>query len=247
LKATKWHTTFPKDNLEELVKQAELYIDRRLTDWFNNRPEFKRWSSDKSSQFLWYARDSDSGITSHQVQQLSNNANMHKQDLAYFFCSPSIPIHGGLVERPLTPSLVLCSIIAQLLHSDYDRGKNDRLKCINSIHERQLLAASTSAHPVSDKCLFDILKCIVDAKPNWEIQIVVDSIDNLQEDSISFLQQLRHLWDVTMEKTEVIMKVLVTSRWAERIQDILKNLPFINQEAEASGRCSLPFVPEIDH
>jgi hypothetical protein len=228
--------------------QAERYIDRRSTDWFNNRPEFKRWSSDTSSQFLWYARESDSGITSYQVRQLSDNANMHKQDLAYFFCSPSIPIRGGSVEQPLTPALVLCSIIAQLLPSDFERGKDDRLKCINSIYEGQLLAVSTSAHPVSDKCLFDLLKCLMDTKPDWEIQIVIDSIDNMpREDSIPFLRRLRHLWDAMMEKAEVIMKVLVTSRWAGHIQEILKNLPFIDQEAEASGWCSLPFVPEIDH
>jgi hypothetical protein len=223
-------------------------MDRRSTDWFNNRPEFKRWSSDTSSQFLWYARESDSGITSYQVRQLLDNTNMHKQDLAYFFCSPSIPIREGSLEQPLTPALVLCSIIAQLIHSDYDRGKDDRLKCINSIYEGQLLTAFTSASPVSDKCLFDLLKCLMDTKPNWEIQIVIDSIDNMpQEDSISFLRRLRHLWDAMMEKTEVVMKVLVTSRWAERIQEILKNLPFIDQGAEASGWCSLPFVPEIDH
>jgi hypothetical protein len=173
---------------------------------------------------------------------------MHKQDLAYFFCSPSIPIRGGSVEQPLTPALVLCSIIAQLLHSDYERGKDDRLKCINSIYEGQLLAVSTSAHPASDKCLFDLLKCLMDTKPDWEIQIVIDSIDNMpREDSIPFLRRLRHLWDAMMEKTEVIMKVLVTSRRAEYIQEILKNLPLIDQEAEASGWCSSPFVPEIDH
>jgi hypothetical protein len=236
--------TLPRDNLEERVEQAERSMDRRLTDWFNKRPEFKRWSSHTSSQFLWYARESDSGITSYQVRQLSDNANMHKQDLAYFFCSPSIPIRGGSLEQQLTPALVLCSIIAQLLHSDYERGQGGRLKSINSIDEGQLLAAFTSAHPVSDKCLFDLLKCLMDSKPNWEIQIVIDSIDNMpQEDSISFLRRLRHLWDATMEKTEVIMKVMVTSRWTERIQEILKNLPFIDQGAEASGRCSLAFRP----
>lgn len=230
------------------MKQAEHYMDRKSIDWFNNRLEFKRWSSDTSSQFLWYARESDSGITLYQVRQLSDNANMHKQDLAYFFCSPSILIRGVSVEQPLTPALVLRSIIAQLLHSDYDRGKDDRLKCINSIYEGQLLAAFTSAHLTSDKCLFDLLKCLMDAKSNWEIQIVIDGIDNMpQEDSISFLRQLRHLWEAMLEKTEVIMKVLVTSRWAEDIQQILKNLPFIDQEAEASGWRSLPFVPEIDH
>ena len=162
---------------------------------------------------------------------------MHKQDLVYFFCLPSIPAPGGSREIPLTPALVLCSIIAQLLHSDYDRGKDDRLNCINPIYQRQLLDAFNSAHPIPDNSLFDLLKCIVDFKPNWEIQIVIDGVDNLpQEDSISFLRRLRHLWNAVMEKPEVILKVLVTSRWTERIQDVLKNLPLIDQDAEASGQ-----------
>ncbi|KAI9761895.1 MAG: hypothetical protein M1840_001548 [Geoglossum simile] len=235
LEATKWLVDFTRDSLEERVKQVEPYLEKSLLDWFNNRPEFKRWSSDRSSQFLWYARESDPGIISHQVRQLSGNMNAHNQDLAHFLCSPSIPVRRQLVEQPLTSAHVLCSIIAQLLHSDYDLGKDDRLKCINSIHEKQISAAFTSAHSVSARSLFNLLKCLVDAKPNWEIQIVIDSIDHLpQEDCFYFLRQLRHLYNATMGTTEVIIKVLVTSRRTERIQEILKNLPFIDQEAEAS-------------
>jgi hypothetical protein len=221
-------------------------MDGSLSDWFNNRPEFKRWSSDRSSQFLWYARESDSDVTPYQVQQLLDNANMHNRDLAYFLCSPSVPVCGRSVEQSLTPALVLCSIIAQLLRSDHDRGKEDRLKCINPIYEGQILTASASVYPASDRSLFSLLKCLVDARPSWETQIVIDSIDHLpREESFSFLRQLRHLWDATMEGTEVIIKVLVTSRRAERIQEILKNLPFIDQEAEASGWCPPPFVPKL--
>jgi hypothetical protein len=248
LEATKWLVDFTGDSLEERGKRVEPYMDKSLLDWFNNRPEFKRWSSDGSSQFLWYARESDSGITSYKVRQLSNNANVHSQDLVYFLCSPSIPVRGRSVEQPLTSVLVLCSIIAQLLHTDYDRGKDGRLKCINSTHEKQILAVFNSAYPVSDRGLFNLLKGLVDAKPNWEVLIVIDSIDHLpQGDSFSFLRQLRHLWDATIGKTGIIIKVLVTNRRAEHIQEILKNLPFIDQGAEASGWCPMLFDPKLDH
>src|SRR5580700_7221604 len=98
LETTKWLATLPGDNLE----RTEVCNDENSINRFNNHPEFKEWLHMRSSQFLWYIRESDSGVISHRVRRLWEDVNMHKQDLTYFFCAPSVTIPGESLERPVT-------------------------------------------------------------------------------------------------------------------------------------------------
>ncbi|KAI9855814.1 MAG: hypothetical protein M1813_009623 [Trichoglossum hirsutum] len=230
--------TLSRDDLEQRAAKHKLHINKGSAHWFNSRPEYRTWCTSKSCQFLWYARVLDSGTASvmlYQLQRLLSHANVYTQDLTYFFCSPFILIPGETEKRRLTSNLLLCFIIAQLLHSDYNRRSYDRFKLISPGQERELLTSITSADLASEDSLFELFKDLMSAKPDREIRIVIDSIDSLPEkESICFLQRLRHLWNAMMEGTKVIMKILVTSHWAEDIQGILKNLPCIDQDAEAS-------------
>ncbi|KAH0541631.1 hypothetical protein FGG08_003921 [Glutinoglossum americanum] len=239
LNSTECLAAFPRGKLKALTKAPKLYTNKGLTEWFDSRLEYKAWVSSKSCQFLWYSREPDSSTTSmelHKVRELSNKTYVLMQDLAYFFCDPSVRLSSVSEERRLTPAFILCSIIAQILHSDHDRGNYDRFRYINPTMEEQLSPSSALAALVSLDSLFGLLIQLIDDKPDREIQIIVENIDSLSLDyCIEFLWRLRHLWEAVMEKTKVVMKVLVTSRRTEEIQEVLKNLPCIDQETEVNG------------
>jgi Cdc6-like AAA superfamily ATPase len=115
-----------------------LSIPEGSMNWFINSPEYKRFlsSSDDPTQFLWYTGKPGTGktaIATYLVCQYMDREEWRK-DVTYFFYNPP----SVKESRQITSSLVVSSIIAQLLHKD-----GDRIEALSQNHRKRLSAAFT--------------------------------------------------------------------------------------------------------
>ena len=90
-----------------------------LASWFWESPEYQSWRTSENSQFLWCTGKPSVGkssIAAILVSELSRQ-RIHSEYVAHFFFQ--LPQEGSASSS--IPALVVCSIIAQLLHTRYDQ------------------------------------------------------------------------------------------------------------------------------
>jgi Cdc6-like AAA superfamily ATPase len=204
---------FSKGDFEKWRKHMlTLSIPEGSMNWFIDSPEYKRFlsSSDDSTQFLWYTGKPGTGkttIATYLVCQYTDREEWRK-DVTYFFYNPP-----RLKEnRQITSSLVVSSIIAQLLHKDADRiealNQNYRKhlsaafnvfvlkgqdEAVKSEQKKLLSNTLSAARSIGDDILWTILESLIMAEPDQKLLIIVDGVDeSLTEERSHFLRNLRH-------------------------------------------------------
>ncbi|RFU24235.1 hypothetical protein B7463_g12105, partial [Scytalidium lignicola] len=102
------------DFIHSQVKKSQY----KKQSWFWKSPEYEVWRSNEGSQFLWCTGKPATGkssIATTLVSDLSKE-RIYSESVAHFFFQT--PVEGN--ASPFIPGLVVCSIMAQLLHTRYN-------------------------------------------------------------------------------------------------------------------------------
>lgn len=245
--------------------------DQKGQSWFWKSPEYREWRSNERSEFLWCTGKPATGKSSIVATLVSDltKERIHSESIAYFFFQTPTARNA----TPFIPSLVVCSILAQLLHIRYDitaihdhgvwLGHNEYeilLKAlsytvdINRVFEQEhlrhptgesslggkisprLSRATSALRSLSEDDLWKILASFVLTNTQHDIYIIIDGVESmLAEDQSRLLRNLRRLWTSVQEKFKPSLKILITSRPLLQMQDLLRDLPYIDQDKEYKG------------
>ena len=100
----------------------------------------------------------------------------------------------------------------------------------------RLSRATSALRSLSEDDLWKILTSFLLANTGHDIYIIIDGVESmLTEDQSRLLRNLRRLWISVQAKFKPSLKILITSRPLLKMQDLLRGLPYIDQDKEYNG------------
>lgn len=213
-------------------------------DWFLQTPEYQKWLSSEQpvppmSQFLWYTGRPKLGKTATAAQIVQKLQNMLKnsdrQDVVFFFCSPLEKDNSRTAVSGPSASMVLCSIVSQLL-----AGDNERVRCLkrqDQNHLHSVLSSAAKGTLAQQADYWHLLSCLIRANRERGLRIIIEGLHGIQpeEEKVEFVESLRAMVDAFSLENDIFLKVFVTSLSHDPIAKAFKGLTSINPANEVAG------------
>jgi len=216
-------------------------------DWFLQTPEYRNWLSSEQpvslmSQFLWYTGRPNIGKTATAaqiVQKLQNMLkNSNRQDVVFYFCSPLDKDNPRTAVSGPSASMVLCSVMSQLL-----AGDNERVRCLKRQDQdllHSVLSAAARGTLAKQVDYWHLLSRLIRANRERGLRIVIEGLHHIQpeEEKVEFVERLRDIVDAFSLENDILLKVFVTSLPHDPIAKAFKGLTSINPANEVAGMCT---------
>lgn len=213
-------------------------------DWFLQTQECQNWLSSEQPvpRFLWYTGRPNIGktaIAAQIVQKLQNVLkNSDRQDVVFFFCSPLDSDNPRITVSGPSGSMVLCSVISQLLAGDNERVC--RLKRQDQNLLRAVLSAAARGILAKQMDYWHLLGSLIRANRGRGLRIVIEGLHYIQpeEEKVEFVESLRDTVGAFGLENDIFLKVFVTSLSHDPIAKAFKGLMSVNPANEVAGTCT---------
>jgi len=114
---------------------------------------------------------------------------------------------------------------------------------IYSLHDQnqrsippELSRAISALRSMSEDDLWKILRSFIFSSAGQDFIFVLDGVDDLLiEDQTRLLRNLRKIWESVQANTSISLKILIFSRPILRMQEVLRGLPYVDQDKEQKG------------
>jgi hypothetical protein len=232
----------PMTNQDEHISEIKpIHRDDPKLYWIFHDMDFMDWESTNGSQVLWLFGPRDRGITevaSHLVGLANEKVSQTKGAVFYFFCSAAeiessvattftssflrhILNGSGELQAKSIATTFVSTLLLKILYRDSSRFHKGDSSITNV---KKILKAS------GGELLEALTEAIGDLKEIQYMSFIIDRIDRLGKEGVSFVN--RYL-EKTKETPEC--KAFITSLLVSDIKELVNWLPCIEYDKERKG------------
>jgi ankyrin repeat domain-containing protein 50 len=226
-----------------------LNTDQPEFFWVFRNADFEQWST-ASSQVLWLSAPPKCNIhqvSSYLVDQEKNRSLKRQNFVLYFFCSAATKETLVVVDfvHSLLHQIVRCSpiekrilIVRRFLHSllegifkkkESPNWEQQGFKKEDSLDSKIKKILNAPANE-----LLAALGTIVGNEQQRELFLVVDGLDEVEHQKSDLIIAVRAFIE-RLQKSDLKVKALLTSKPQTKIKDLLAGLPCIEYDIERKG------------
>ncbi len=224
-------------------------------------PEYVKWRSGKTKEILWYRGRPGCGksvFVSRELKRLFEDLDF--AEAVTFFDFDVARNMDRMAAN--TSAAVISFIAAQLMERNRNlwstMSEDDKrtmktsflythesfsYKSSSESESRRVMPGLVSAfQEIQESTLWSCLCQIIDQglRTMSQIYLIFDGDDvALPEERVRFLRNVRELWERSESMQRGCLKVLITSRDNPKARGVLDGLPYLDNEKEQQGECSI--------
>ena len=224
-------------------------------------PEYVKWASGETREFLWYRGVPGCGKSTMVSLVLKGLY----EDLAFTEATAFFDFSVAWAMKQISannPAAVISFIVAQLLErnpnllsamsGDEQKTITTALLCTYKIFSytsssnlesrREMPGLVSALRTIHKSTLWSCLCHIIDQSSETlsRIYLVFDGDDYaLLEDRCRFLRNVRRLWERSVSMGRGCVKILIASRDYPKAREVLDGLPYVDNEKEQQGEHSV--------